>query len=303
MRHVCGWAGGVAVALLAAAVSGGAGEAEIFEPGATVVQLAGNCAFTEGPTADAAGNVLFTDQPNNRILRWGVDGALTTFLAPAGRANGMCFDRAGNLFVCADEKNELWRIGTNRAVSVVVAAFAGKPLNGPNDVWVHPSGALYFTDPYYQRPWWSHAAPPQGTQQVYRVAADGTGLRRLTDDLQQPNGLVGTADGRRLFVADIKAGRTWVYAIAPDGALTDRRLFCEMGSDGMTLDSAGNVFLTGRGVYVFDAGGRQVAHLDVPERWTANVCLGGSDRRTLFITASKGLYSVRVRTPGTGQGK
>lgn len=275
----------------------------VTAPGATVERLADGFKFTEGPSADAAGNVYFTDQPNDRILRWGIDGRLATFKQPAGRANGMFFDRQGNLIACADEKNELWSIAPDGAVTVITNAFAGKNLNGPNDVWVRSDGSLYFTDPYYQRPWWTHKTPPQPTQQVYLLSADRAKLVRVTDDLKQPNGIIGTEDGKRLYVADIGAGKTYAYDINDDGSLANKKLFCAKGSDGITIDREGNLYLTGKGVLVFNPSGEQIEHIPVPEGWTANVCFGGADRKTLFITASKGLYAVKMRAQGTAQGK
>lgn len=277
----------------------------VLAPGAKVEKLAGDFQFTEGPTADAAGNVFFTDQPNNRILKWSVDGRLTTFAQPAGRANGMCFDARGNLLACADEKNELWLIpaaavakGTIEGRQVILAEYAGKRLNGPNDVWCHPDGALYFTDPFYKRPWWTWNEMPQPGQHVYRIAPDGRTVTRVADSLKQPNGIVGAPDGRTLYVADIGDKKTYRFTIQPDGSLADRTLHCELGSDGMTLDAEGNLYLTGRGVTVFDKTGKQIENIPVPEGWTANVCFGGADRQTLFITASKGLYAVKTRVKG-----
>ncbi|MGA4645574.1 SMP-30/gluconolactonase/LRE family protein [Limisphaera sp. 4302-co] len=277
----------------------------VLAPGAKVRKLADGFRFTEGPTADAEGNVYFTDQPNDRILKWDVKaGRLTTFLQPAGRANGMCFDRQWRLIACADETNALWRIDpATRQVEVLAWQYEGRPLNGPNDVWVAPHGDLYFTDPYYQRPWWKHKEPPQPGQHVYRLSADGRSLTRVADDLEQPNGIIGSADGRTLYVADIRAGKTYAYDIRPDGSLANKRLFCSSGSDGMTLDEAGNLYLTGRGVLVFDRNGRHLGTIEVPERWTANVCFGGPDRKTLYITASAGLYAVALRHRGANPAK
>jgi gluconolactonase len=278
--------------LLHAATSG------VIEPGAKVEKLAGDFQFTEGPTADAAGNVYFTDQPNNRIMKWSVDGELSTFLQPAGRANGMCFDRQGQLIACADEKNELWSIDPNGQVTVLLDGYQDKRLNGPNDVWIRPDGAMYFTDPFYKRPWWQHSEMPQDGQHVYFFVPSSKKLLRVVDSLKQPNGIIGTADGKTLFVADICDRKTYKFEIQPDGQLTNKQLFCELGSDGMTIDAERNLYLTGRGVSVFDKTGKKIDQIDVPESWTANVCFGGADRKTLFITASKGLYSVRIRFKG-----
>ena len=275
----------------------------VIAPGAKLEKLAGDFKFTEGPTCDRDGNVFFTDQPNNRIMKWSVDGKLSTFLQPSGRANGMFFATDGTLIACADEKNELWAIATNGTHTVLAKEFDGKLLNGPNDVWVHPSGALYFTDPFYKRSWWAHTNAPQPSQQVYRLAADRKTLTKLTDDLIQPNGIIGTPDGKRLFVSDIKAKKTYSYDITADSSLTGKKLFCEAGSDGMTLDAEGNLFTTSQGVFVFDKNGKQIEHIEVPESWTANVSFGGKDHRTLFITASKGLYAIQMKYAGANAAK
>jgi gluconolactonase len=288
--------------VVALAVAANAAD-DLRAPGAAVEKLAGDLSFAEGPTADAAGNVFFTDQPNDRILEWSVEGKLSTFLHPAGRSNGMSFARDGSLIACADEKNELWSISKDGRAHVIWRDYEGKRLNGPNDVWIHPDGSLYLTDPYYQRSWWSHTAPPQGGQHVYRLSADRKTLTRVIDDLEQPNGIAGTPDGKTLYVADIKAGKTYAYDIQADGSLSGKRLHCSLGSDGMTLDEEGNLYLTGKGVHVFDQSGREIQVFDVPEAWTGNVSFGGAGHKTLFITASKGLYAIRLRVKGANPAK
>jgi gluconolactonase len=270
----------------------------VVAPGAKLEKLSGQFEFTEGPTADAEGNVYFTDQPNNRIMRWSVDGQLTTWMQPAGRANGMYFDAGGNLLACADEKTELWSIAPDKTVTVLLHAYDGKMLNGPNDVWASPRGGLYFTDPFYKRPWWKHEAMPQDGQHVYYLSPDHQQLRRVTDDLTQPNGIIGAPDGETLFVADIGAHKTYRYHIGKDGSLSEKKLFCSMGSDGMTMDSQGDLYLTGRGVTVFNPAGQQIDHIEIAEPWTANVSFGGRDRQTLFITASQCFYSIRLQVKG-----
>ena len=275
----------------------------VVSPGAVLEKLAGGFLFTEGPTSDRYGNVFFTDQPNDRIMRWGTDGRLTTFLQPAGRANGMTFDAGGNLLVCADEKTELWSIAPDGVRTVLARAYEGRALNGPNDVWARPDGSICFTDPFYKRDWWDYNAPPQGTEQVYFLSADRKTLRRVTSDLVKPNGIIGTPDGKTLFVADIRAGKTYGFDVQADGTLTNRRVRCELGSDGMTLDTEGRLYLTGKGVSVCDASGTITERIEVPEPWTANVSFGGKDHKTLFITASEGLYAVRLRVAGANAAK
>jgi len=271
-----------------------------FEPGAKVIKLADGFKFTEGPTSDVAGNVYFTDQPNDRILKWSVDGKLSTFLEKSGRSNGLCFDADGKLWACADENNELWKIDVaTKTHTSVVKDFQGKKLNAPNDVWVRPDGGAYFTDPYYKRSYWTRGPEEQDKRGVYYVSPKGE-VKRVDGDYVQPNGIVGTPDGKVLYVADIKAKRTYAYDIGADGSLAGRRLFCSMGSDGMTLDAEGNVYLTGADVAVFNKAGKKIANLAVPEQ-PANVCFGGKDQKTLFITARQGLYAIQMRVAGASR--
>ncbi len=288
-----------AILLLSASLSAIAADSGIIAPGATVEKLADGFKFTEGPAADAAGNVYFTDQPNDRILKWSTDGKLSTFLEPCGRSNGLFFDSQGQLWACADEKNELWRIDPQGKHTAVVKDYEGKLFNGPNDLWIRPDGGIYFSDPFYKRAYWNRG-PKEQDVAVYYLSPDRKKLVRVADDLTQPNGLIGTPGGQKLYVADIGAKKTYVYSIQPDGTLTDKTLFCEMGSDGMTIDDRGNVYLTGKGVTVFDAAGKQIEQIPVPEGWTANVCFGGADHRTLFITASRSLYGLRMQVRGAG---
>ena len=180
-----------------------------------------------------------------------------------------------------------------------VKDFDGKLLNGPNDLWIRPDGGIYFTDPLYPRPYWKRDKEmQQNGQDVYFLTSNHKTLGRVITDLKQPNGIIGTPDGRTLYVADIGAGKTFAYDIPANGSPTNKRLFCNLGSDGMTLDNEGNVYLTGRGVTVFDKSGKQIEHIDVPEPWTANITFGGKDRDLLFITASKNVYGLKTRVKG-----
>ncbi len=281
-----------------------AGLDDVIEPGTKVEKLAGDFKFTEGATVNSAGEIFFTDQPNNAIHRWTREQGVRLFMQPAGRSNGMCFTSDGALLACADEAMELWKIAPDGTKTVLLKGYAGQELNGPNDVWPHPQGGCFFTDPFYKRPWWSHAEPPQGTQQVYFLPEGSSQPVRVTDDLKQPNGIVGTVDGKTLFVADIGAKQTWKYDISSEFKLSNKTLFCAMGSDGMTIDADGRIYLTGsKGVYVFDSKGAELGIIEIPEKWSANVCIGGPDKKTLFVTAMSGIYAVPLKVKGTAQGK
>ena len=254
--------------------------------------------FTEGASVDRRGNVFFTDQPNNKIWEYDVKGRLSIYLDSAGRSNGMYFDPKGRLVTCADEQDQLWAIGPHKKVRVLLRDLGGKRLNGPNDLWIDAGGGIYFTDPYYQRPYWTRMQPDLTGEGVYYLSKGRMQAVMVAGDLVKPNGIVGTPDGRYLYVADIGAGKTYKYSIGPDGMLTGRQLFVEQGSDGMTLDERGDVYLTGDGVTVYDPAGKKIAHIPVPEKWTANLCFGGKDKKELFITASEGIYILPMRVRG-----
>lgn len=275
----------------------------IVAPGAQLELLAESFQFTEGPVSDAAGNVYFTDQPNDAIHIWSIDDQLSTFLKPSGRSNGLFFAADGTLWACADEQNQLWAIAPDKSHRAVITDFAGKRLNGPNDLWVDPQGAIYFTDPFYKRPYWQRGDSEQTEQAVYRLDLKTQQVTVAARGLEQPNGIIGDAKRRLLFVADIRASKTYQYTIAEDGSLAERKLFCSAGSDGMTIDFAGRIYLTGRrGVTVYDASGKELEVIAVPRNWTANVTFGGPKLDTLFITASDSLYRIKTVTRGLRPG-
>ena len=271
----------------------------IIAEDAKVTLVASGFEFTEGPAMDKEGNVFFTDQPNDQIIKWSAtDNSVTVFMHPSGRSNGLYFDNEGNLLSCADEKNQLWRIDTNKNVTVLVDGFKGKKLNGPNDLWIDQKGGIYLTDPFYKRPWWSHEEPELEAKRVYYLAPDQKEIRLVADEFVQPNGIIGTPDGETLYIADIGDKKTYSFNINPDGSLSDKKLFAEMGSDGMTLDNKGNVYLTGDGVSVFNEKGQQILHIPINQKWTANVTFGGKNQKKLFITAMNSVYTLDMNVNG-----
>ncbi|WP_346237990.1 SMP-30/gluconolactonase/LRE family protein [Niabella insulamsoli] len=270
----------------------------IVAPHARLKKISDQFSFTEGPAADKRGNVYFTDQPNNTI--WFFDakkGSLRLFKKEAGRANGLYLDAKGNIIACADEHNELWQVDPKGRVKILLSNVNGKKLNGPNDLWVDGAGGIYFTDPYYQRNYWARKAPEIERQNVY-YWAQGQQVRLVDSNLVKPNGIVGR--GSTLYVADIGDSKTYKYMIRENGTLTDRTLFVTQGSDGMTLDAAGNLYLTGKGVTVYNAAGVKIAHIPVPEKWVANICFAGKKKNILFITAGTSIYTLEMATRGDG---
>jgi gluconolactonase len=254
--------------------------------------------FTEGASVDKKGNVFFTDQPNNKIWEYSTDGKLSLFLDSAGRSNGMYFDHKGNLVTCADEHEQLWSISPDKKITVLLKDYQGHLMNGPNDIWIDNKGGIYMTDPYYQRPWWSRTKSDLDGQKVYYLPKGASQPIVVDADYKQPNGIVGTPDGKYLYVADIRDNKTYKYTINTDGTLSNRQLFAAQGSDGMTLDADGNVYLCGKGVTIYNPRGVKIGHIAIPEPWTANLCFGGKHKNVLFITASTALYTVQMNVKG-----
>ncbi|MDN3204468.1 SMP-30/gluconolactonase/LRE family protein [Algoriphagus sediminis] len=273
----------------------------IVAKNAELVKVADGFSFTEGPAVNRMGDIFFTDQPNDKIYKWAAGpNEVSLFMENTGRANGLYFKLDGTLIAAADADNEIWQISrTGEKEKVLVKSFKGEPLNGPNDVWVKPSGGIYFTDPLYARPYWERSKEMlQDGQHVYFLSDDGAQLFRVDETLEKPNGIVGTPDSKTLYVADIGAGKTYKYDIREDGYLLNKELFCEMGSDGMTLDERGNLYLTGDGVTIFNRKGEKVGKINVPSDWTANVVFGALDRKTLFITAKDAVYTIEMKVRG-----
>jgi gluconolactonase len=254
--------------------------------------------FTEGASVDKKGNVFFTDQPNNQIWEYSVDGKLALWMDSTLRSNGTYFDAKGNLISCADEHDQLISISPKKKITVLINDYNGHLMNGPNDVWVTRNADMYITDPYYQRDYWTRKKPDLQSQDVYYLPKGSHTAVVVIKDMKQPNGIVGTPDGKYLYVADIAANKTYKYTIQPDGKLVDKQLFCELGSDGMTLDEKGNVYLTGKGVTIFNPKGEKIAHIDIPEPWTSNLCFAGKHKDQLFITASTAIYILQMNVKG-----
>jgi gluconolactonase len=274
-------------------------QTSVVAEGAKLVLVGDSYQFTEGPTADSDGNVYFTDQPNDRIVKYDfASGQLTDWLSPCGRSNGLYFVAPGQIIACADADNELWRINVgDKSHTVLAAREKGERFNGPNDCWVDASGAIYFTDPLYKRPYWTQKIPEDSPRAVYRVSPDGT-LAKVAEGLKQPNGIIGDDENQMLYVADIGDRKTYRFQINEDGSLGERTLFCKSGSDGMAIDQNRNLYLTGKGVTVYDSSGKQVETIAVPKGWTANVTFAGPENDQLFITAGDSVFTIQMAVSG-----
>lgn len=274
----------------------------LIEKNAELKKIEGGFSFTEGPAVSRLGDVYFTDQPNNRIMKWSFfTGKTEVFMENAGRSNGMFFDKNGNLIACADMDNQIWSIDEDGNKTILIESYQGKKLNGPNDLFITPSGDMYITDPLYIRAYWTRSPESQQNgEHLYFLSSNKLQFIRVDEKLERPNGIVGTPDGKTLYVADADAKKIFKYDIIEDGYLSNREVYLERGSDGMTIDFRGNLYLTGEdGVKVYNRKAEEVAHIPIPEKWTSNVTFAGPDRKTLFITATEGVYQIRMKVYGT----
>ena len=262
-------------------------------PGATVRRLATGFTFVEGPAADGYGNLYFTDIPNERIHRWSPREGVTVFREDSGQANGLRFDLNGRLLICEMSRRRVTAVDVDGTITVLAERYNGQRFNSPNDLWIDPLGGVYFTDPRYGA---TDDVELTGNH-VYYITPERQAVVQVTSELVRPNGVVGTSDGSRLYVADHGGGRTYIYDIDSDGRLRNRRLFVAQSSDGMTLDARGNVYLTGDDVTIYNRDGNSVGSIAVPEP-PANLAFGGVNGTTLFITARTSLYAVEMTVTG-----
>lgn len=286
--------------------SAGADElAALIAPGAQVERVVDRMVFSEGPAWSPAGFLLFSEVPSQRILRVTDEGtgATESLIDPSGGANGLAFDARGRLYACQGGQRRVVRFDdlAARTPRVLADSFDGKKLNSPNDLALDPQGGVYFTDSRYRR-----GEPlEQPVMGVYYVGADGDGgVRRVVDDLERPNGIRVSGDGRQLYVADSRRGEIWRYDIVAPGRLGDRTLFFKGdakidggGPDGITLDGRGNLYAAYRSIVVLTAVGRVLGRLPLGERPT-NCTFGGNEWKTLYITVRSGLYRLAMQVEG-----
>ena len=261
----------------------------VVASGAKIEKLAGGFTWAEGPAEDPKGNIFFTDNRRKKIYKRSPDGKVTTFIEDSHADNGLYIDRDGTLLSCTGQPRQLVSIDAQGNYTVLADNYDSKPLNSPNDLWVDPKGGIYFTDPFWGR--------EQGRDHVHYLTPDRKKLILVNNDMFNPNGIIGTPDGKLLYVSNYIENKTYVFTINADGTLSNKKLFAPEGDDGMTMDTEGNVYLTGKTITVYDPSGKKIDTIEVPET-PANLIFCGKDKQTLFITARTSIYSVRMRTKG-----
>jgi gluconolactonase len=273
---------------------------DLIDHNAKLDSLASGFGFTEGPVWDASGFLYVSDETLNKIFRVYPDGKKEEVIT-LGDPDGNTFDRQHRLIDCASVLRSIVAITPDGNYKVLADHYDGKRFNSPNDVIVGPDGALYFTDPTLDLVD-KQEIPYQG---VYRLNDKGY-VQLLTKDLSQPNGLAFSPDGKHFYVDDTKEKNIRVYDAAPDGTLSNGRIFGdehpsgkhEGVPDGMRVDTSGNLFVVGpKGIWVWDDKGNHLGTIVLPEQ-PANLAWGDADYRTLYITANTSVYRLQLKTQG-----
>ena len=262
----------------------------------TIEKLADTFTFAEGPAADSQGNIFFSDISANRIYKWTVDGTLSIFKENSGGANGLFFDAQDNLIACEGTNSRLVSIDSQGNISVLADEYNAISLNEPNDLWIDPKGGIYFSDPIYFKD-----STIQDGEHVYYLMPDRDNLLRVVNDMTKPNGIIGSPDHNILYVADHGAEKVYKYEINQDGSFSNKTLFVSKKVDGISIDNEGNIYLTTEsGVLVYNSSANLIETITVPKQPT-NLCFGGSDGHTLFITAKTSVYFIKMRVKGVSQ--
>jgi len=273
------------------------GRSGLIKPGAELKKVADGFTFTEGPAADAEGNVYFTDIPNNRIMKWTwKDDAIAVYREDMPEANGLIFDAQGRLVICEMGTKRVLRDDMAGNISVIADSWNEGNPNMPNDLWIDAAGGIYFSD--FGGGGGPGSTSTGGGLQVYYISPDEKTVTRVTDDLTAPNGLIGTPDGTTLYITDPGAGKTYSYQINPDASLSGKKLFCDQFTDGMAMDENGNLYFSGdNAVSVYSPDGKKIEEIPVPGR-SANLTFAGPERKTLFITAQTTVYTLEMAVRG-----
>ena len=274
---------------------------ELVDHGAKLEKVTTGFGFTEGPMWDAAGFLYVSDETINKIFRVYPNGKKEEVIA-LGDPDGNTFDRQHRLIDCASVLRAIIAVTPDGKYTILADHYDGKKLNSPNDVIVGPDGALYFTDPTLDLVAGEKQEIP--FQGVYRLDDKGS-VRLLTKDLTQPNGLAFSPDGKSFYIDDSEKRNIRVYDVAPDGTLSNGRIFGEEPGakhegvpDGIKVDKSGNLFVTGpKGIWIWDAKGNHMGTIAMPEQ-PANLTWGDKDYRTLYITATTSVYRLETKTQG-----
>jgi gluconolactonase len=300
-------------------------------PGATIKLVQSGFQGAEGPAVDAEGNVYFTDTFPALIYKWTwEDGKISLYKEKTGKTHGLAFDTNGRLVMTEFAEGRVTRDDMKGNITVLADSCDGKKLHTPNKLWIDPKGGIYFSDMYI--PAWvisgggrgqapevrgpadeapgqapagkaggdampgaASGAPPKNELGIVYITPDTRKVIRVANDLDSPNGLIGTPDGKTFYAAD--RNKVWSYKINPDGTLTGKKLFCEKNTDGFAIDEKNNVYLGDKSLFVYSPAGELLEEIPTPEG-ISNLKFAGKERKTLFITHRTNVYTLEMTVKG-----
>ena len=284
----------VSILSLTLAIQSRADLAKIVPPDVRVEKLGGGMKFTEGPVwIPSRKMVVFSDIPNSVLMQWTRGGGLKQY-RKVQQSNGNILDLEGNLLTCQHAGRNVIRTNSKGKITVLADNSGGKKLNSPNDLAILSNGQIWFTDPSYGL----RGKPGEiGGKWVWRIGK--TGIDVLYKGHDMPNGIAFSPDEKRAYIADTgKVGKIRAFDVVEEGMLGAPLFEIDIRCDGMCIDTKGNIYTTSRGgIHVFDKDGRKIGVIEPPEH-PANVCFGGDNYETLFITARTSLYSVKTLARG-----
>jgi len=263
----------------------------LLQDGAEVELIADGFLFAEGPAADNSGNLYFSDILANRIYQWSSTAGVTVFKENSGGANGLYINNNAELLAAEGNNKRIVALDSSATVTALAEQYNMLPFNEPNDLWATANNAIYFTDPVY------NTNLSQDGEHVYYLSRQDNKVTRVVDDMVRPNGIIGTADGKTLYITDHGGNATYQYSINSDGSLSGKTLFASVGGDGMTLDDQGNLYIAAEKVLVYNSAGSLIESIIVPEQPT-NMTFGGIDGSILFITTRSAVFSLQMTVSG-----
>jgi len=284
----------------------------LFVGSARLEELYGACRWAEGPVwFDDAQHLIWSDIPNQRMMRWVPDGGVSVFRHASNFSNGNTRDRQGRLVSCQHGTRSVTRTEPDGTVTVLADSYQGRRLNSPNDVVVRSDGSVWFTDPTYGilSDYEGYKSDPeQASRNVFRLDPDTGVMTAVVSDFLQPNGLAFSPDETKLYIADSGASHDTtaprhirVFDVADGQTLTNSRVFCHIDDgipDGIRLDDQGNLWSSANdGVHCFSPEGTLLGKIKIPQT-VANLTFGGPRRNRLFITATRSVYAIYLTTNG-----
>jgi len=243
--------------------------------------------FAEGP-AYYNGILYFSDIQANKIYTWNETQGLQVYKENSGGANGLYLDKSGQLIICEGSNKRITSIDTSGNTTILADEFEGTPFNEPNDVWVASNGNIYFTDPVFSE------TLSQSGEYVYCILSSNKQIIKVADDLVKPNGIVGNADGTKLFIADFGASKIYQYVISADGTLNDKKLFTDVQADGLTIDTEENVYAASKSIMIYNSDADYINSIDVDETLTNLFYAETENSKLLFVTTHSNVYQIEL---------